>query len=790
MLDRFVSLVTRRPGIMILAFTILTLVISSQAIHINIRPEIEAYLPQDEPTVSVLSEVSGEWSTNMMMLYVEADDVLDPEVLRALDDVTSRIDYSPEDGGAEDGVMYVMSIPTMIKTLADMTPHDLLSLANIMPQDASGVSPSPELEDIKVPPELLVALLAHPQDPLGETLSEEQLVSILFSPQSQRMLSQSPIVESMMGKLITPDHGAMAAMLTLPPPKEFDPEKMGEFTERVNLALKGLPPGIKIGAMGGPLSAQEAMDKSFDYMKVILPLSVLLICLAVLLFHRTWKMMIIAGLGPLYGLGLTYGTLGILRLPLVPFMLVGVAPILMSLGVAYSFHLANRYADEVKKRGREESLAIMMRSCGRAVLLSAITTMVGFGSLMVSNLPPMFYMGFAEVIGIGYCFLAAIILVPSLIALLGYEKKGRIRPSRRLARISTNHPRAVMCVAVPIALISLLCFPALSTDFSYEDLMPQDTPSMMVAAQYMETFGLTEEGIILAYGDIRDPAVVASIDSLQEDLSKIDETKAYSIVDAIKSLNGGSLPSDPVVLGRILDQIKEGSALFSMPVALSETKNVIYVDTKVTSFEGSKKTVYGINEVIDEHANDHCTFSVFSGASAMMVAINDKLMWNQTASLVVAIVLVLICLMVIFYSVRYGLATMTPLLLVICLQPGLMMILGLSYTIANVMIASIIVGVGIDFGVHITQRTKDELGRLPPLEAVREAVESTGASLMEVTTFCVAGLVPMFYLPMPIVWQFLVLFILLLVASCVAAMLVLPSIYVLGFGTKGKETTH
>ena len=60
-----------------------------------------------------------------------------------------------------------------------------------------------------------------------------------------------------------------------------------------------------------------------------------------------------------------------------------VGPILLALGVSYGLHITNRYAEETGTK--DEKIRQSLASTGRAVFLSAVTTVIGFISLTFTN---------------------------------------------------------------------------------------------------------------------------------------------------------------------------------------------------------------------------------------------------------------------------------------------------------------------------------------------------------------------------------------------------------------------
>ncbi|MBU0769188.1 MAG: MMPL family transporter, partial [Proteobacteria bacterium] len=59
-----------------------------------------------------------------------------------------------------------------------------------------------------------------------------------------------------------------------------------------------------------------------------------------------------------------------------------------------------------------------MFQTGRAVILTSLTTLVGFGSIALSHYPGLRSMGYVAVIGIGACMLASIIVLPAIFSMI------------------------------------------------------------------------------------------------------------------------------------------------------------------------------------------------------------------------------------------------------------------------------------------------------------------------------------------------------------------------------------
>jgi predicted RND superfamily exporter protein len=115
-------------------------------------------------------------------------------------------------------------------------------------------------------------------------------------------------------------------------------------------------------------------------------------------------------------LGIRFNPANIITLPLV-----------VGAGVAYGVYTVDRYRET-------GSADIFGTSTGKAILLSALTTMFGFGSLIIARHQGIASLGLLMTLGITMCMVAALYVLPALIELTqGKKKTGPRRESERIA---------------------------------------------------------------------------------------------------------------------------------------------------------------------------------------------------------------------------------------------------------------------------------------------------------------------------------------------------------------------
>lgn len=93
-------------------------------------------------------------------------------------------------------------------------------------------------------------------------------------------------------------------------------------------------------------------------------------------------------------------------------------PMIIGIGIDDGVHIVHRYQIEGLNSHKK-----VFASTGRAVFLTSVTTMVGFGSLWFATYRGLGSMGIALFIGVGTCFLATVFVIPTLLGRL--KRSGR-----------------------------------------------------------------------------------------------------------------------------------------------------------------------------------------------------------------------------------------------------------------------------------------------------------------------------------------------------------------------------
>jgi predicted RND superfamily exporter protein len=123
------------------------------------------------------------------------------------------------------------------------------------------------------------------------------------------------------------------------------------------------------------------------------------------------------------------GIMGAFDVPLNPANIMTL-PLVIGIGVTNGIHILNRYAEE-------QTPSILARSTGKAVLVSGLTTIAGFGSLILAKHQGIQSLGYVMSAGLATCMLAGLTFLPALLTLL-------TRPAHQTKRPSIDNARSTL----------------------------------------------------------------------------------------------------------------------------------------------------------------------------------------------------------------------------------------------------------------------------------------------------------------------------------------------------------
>jgi len=156
-------------------------------------------------------------------------------------------------------------------------------------------------------------------------------------------------------------------------------------------------------------AATRVLDKITADIPRLTLYTIFAVFLIVLFGLRDLRGTLVALVPLIVGMIWTLGLLGAFGLPL-NFVSVLSIPLIVGIGIDDGVHLYHRIK-------HDRDLGSALAHCGKPVVLTSLTTGIGFGSLLLSVHRGVFYLGLTTAIGIFACLVVSLLLMPALIAI-------------------------------------------------------------------------------------------------------------------------------------------------------------------------------------------------------------------------------------------------------------------------------------------------------------------------------------------------------------------------------------
>jgi predicted RND superfamily exporter protein len=113
--------------------------------------------------------------------------------------------------------------------------------------------------------------------------------------------------------------------------------------------------------------------------------------------------------------------MGLFGVPLNPANMIAF-PLILGVGVDNGVHVLHDYLLR-----RAEGRSTISYPIGRGVLVKALTTMIGFGMLMISSEHGLASLGLTLTLGVGCCMLTALVFLPAALQCLAEPRHKAIK---------------------------------------------------------------------------------------------------------------------------------------------------------------------------------------------------------------------------------------------------------------------------------------------------------------------------------------------------------------------------
>lgn len=680
-------------------------------------------------------------------------------------------------------------------------------------------------------------VVARYLDPTAVTYGEKIRVVRESTPaeirSAVRAAGSETDLDRLLGRDFNPASGtAGAAITSLEHESDVTHSDLGEVHTEIQSVVKEEAPDVRV--LGEGLVEREIQDVVRDSLELVLPVAVLLIVVFLGLSFRD-PFDVALGVACLsMTMVWTFGFTGFVGIPFSQ-VLVAVPPLLLGIGIDFSIHTVNRYREERASGGsRDASMRHTLRHLLVAFSLVLVTTVVGFGSNVLSPLSPLRDFGVVAATGIVFTYLicgvflpAAKIQVDRLRSRAGFPEFGvdPLGAEGSLAgdvltgvhRVSTRSPGKIVLVAALITVVLGGYALGVDTEFSRQDFLPpEDQPGIVEGLpgelgprDYRVSgtldvlrgefgYGVNDVTVYVSGSMVRDHALESIgragrnppdsfVESGGEAVSEsvLDVIRRYSRVSpefrrlvARNDVDGNGVPDtdlQEVYDALLSSRFRDDASQYVTPDGLNG--RVVY---RVEADSDREEVVGDARELAGRYQLD----ATPTGQVMVFDAVSSRILRSALTGLLTAVILITVLLVALYGFMEgwplLGLVTVVPVLVIIPLLVGSMRFLGLSFNALTATVLAVTIGVGVDYSVHFTQRFVDEMRPgVDPLDSLATSLRGTGGALTGSMMTDVAGVGTLLLAFTPVLKQYGLLMALSVVYSYLAAVFLLPALLVL-----------
>lgn len=739
MLEKLTKWVGRYPKTVITLVVLLTVFFWLGLTKIGVVTDFEEMLPQDNPVVKAFDEVDEKFGgADFAMVLLDMGNVFSFKALHEIDSLTQELEKIK-------GVSSVLSITNVEQIKGIEGGIEVVELIEEIPFSES------KLKKLK-----------------DRVLSDDDYAGQIVS---------------MNGKI------ALILVQLLPnTDKESIVQDIQECVKFLGLDEKAYLTGESV--------FDVEMDKTVSRdMGKLLPIAILLMIAILYFSFRNIRGIVLPILIVIVTIIWTIGLMGHIGVPLSA--ISNMMPIiLISMGIADGIHILTRYREELSHgKDKWESLTRTMVAVGLACFLTSITTMVGFGSLCTSSLSTIKEFGLFTAIGVGIAFVITVTFFLAFLSLLRPHKRELDNKQKSFlkgilgnwANTVVGRPKIILASACFLALIASAGIPLIDTDSDFINMFDPDSRMRLAVDITKENFGGSDIVQVTVKGDIQNPKVLQAMENLQNEMSKIETLgKPGSIVDLLKNTNKALHDGKPEY--KILPKTEEEVAQYLLLLSMGgsdQLDNMLTFDygqaliqARMGSYKNSDRNemIHKTEKAIKEYFSDDVEV-VLTGTPLLGGVMVDLMLKGQLQSLTLAILFVFILMVVLSRSLGYGIFCTIPISLTVLLNFGIMGWFKIPLDIASATIASIAIGIGIDYAIHFFHRYKEELTIGKSVEdALRITISNTGQAIFYNAVALGLGFLALVFASMPPLIRFGWLIALTMFFSSTASMTVLPAL--------------
>ena len=492
---------------------------------------------------------------------------------------------------------------------------------------------------------------------------------------------------------------------------------------------------IKIYVAGRPIVEGTLALLAPADMKKMVPIVILVIFIVLFITLRSLK-------GTFITLGVvfisTIWAFGLMATVGIPIYAVStmIPVMLIAIGVADGVHLYSHLQVFINHNPKATKLGAtkdMLKYLWKPVVMTSVTTAVGFISLLTSQVYPVKYFGIFTAFGVMAAMVFSLVFLPAGIMIFGLPKakpidKKEDKKGHSHSKLANNfagwvikHKFVSIFSSLAIVVLSLIGMQEIWINSSFLEKFEKNSEIVLTDNFINKHFGGTSTlNLILdAEGKkdaFKEPAVLKLVDKMQKDVDEELQVvgNTFSLADYICRMNKvmnadkeefNTIPSNQNLIAQYL-------LLYEMsgdPENLNKVVDYDYEKANVT-FQlksDNSKAMNATLDIINKYKPAFKKLGVdmnYAGSGYKALVFSDLILEGQIRSLIMSLIIILVLISLMFKNIKIGIIASVPIIITGLISFGVMGFLGIPLNTTTALLSSIAIGIGIDYAVHFLEQ--------------------------------------------------------------------------------------
>src|SRR3989338_5407019 len=328
--------------------------------------------------------------------------------------------------------------------------------------------------------------------------------------------------------------------------------------------------------------------------------------------------------------------------------------------------------------------------------------------------------------------------------------------AEKIAKLQVKYPQAVLLVILSITLLLIPGILKVKIEPSLEKVLPEDLPVIKTMNDMRTQFGADMVYVVLEpdyAADIREPKILKYIDALQGKLIKnenilevqsilIEDPRTFKFSNKDYSLTFLQLRTDTGTNANLIKKLK------------------FDIKDDIASLEE-------INPGLKAHT---------TGFSIIDKATFDIMIFDFSFETPLAFVFIGIVVFIVFRSLLKGFIPMVVVMISMLWTTGMIGYFGIVLSSTNIVAAAMLMGLGIDFGIHILYRFYELKAKNSRENALIYTLRESIRALLAAALTTIAAFLSLLSTPLPAIKNFGIILSIGIASALAAAVVALPAV--------------